>query len=71
MVRLKQMHKKRNPPGKDVLNSLRWLTRMAQAAKDAKGTFQTWVVPKGKETITWWEKELKNKCKGKAQDALV
>ena len=44
---------------------------MAQAVKDAKGTFQTQVVLKGKATITRWEKELKNKCKGKVQDALV
>jgi uncharacterized protein YcbK (DUF882 family) len=44
---------------------------MAQAMKDAKGTFQTRVEPKGKATITRWEKELKNKCKGKARDALV
>jgi hypothetical protein len=71
MARLKKMHRKRNPPGKEVPNSLRRLTRMAQAAKDAEGTFQTRVAPKGKETITRWEKELKNKCKGKARDALV
>jgi hypothetical protein len=39
--------------------------------KYAKGTFQTQVEPKGKETITKWEKELNNKCKGKVRDALV
>jgi hypothetical protein len=71
MAHLNQMHRKRNPPGKEVLNSPRWKTRMAQVAKDVKGTFQSLVSPKGKATITQREKELKNKCKGKARDALV
>jgi hypothetical protein len=29
------------------------------------------VTPKGKATITWWEKEIKEKRKGKAWDALT
>jgi hypothetical protein len=71
MARLKQTHRKRNPPRKEVLNNSRRLTRMEQAAKDAEGTFQTLVALKGKATITWWEKELKDKRKGKAWDAVV
>ena len=71
MVCLKQMHRKRNPHGKEVSNSLRRKTRMAQDSKDAKVTFQSRVVPKGNAIVTWWEKELKNKCKGKVWDALV
>jgi hypothetical protein len=39
--------------------------------KYAEGTFQTLVAPKGKATITQWEKEIKEKCKGKAWDALA
>jgi hypothetical protein len=61
MAHLKQTHRKRNPPGKEVPNSPQRITRMAQVAKEVEGTFQTRVVPKGKATITQWEKELKNK----------
>jgi hypothetical protein len=57
--------------GKEVSNNSRRLTRMEQATKDAEGTFQTLVAPKGKVNITRWEKELKDKRKGKAWDALV
>jgi hypothetical protein len=71
MVCLKKTHRKRNPLGKEVLNIQQWLTRMEQAVKHAEGTFETQVAPKGKESITRWEKELNNKCKGKARDALV
>jgi len=34
---------------------------MEHATKYAKGTFQSRVALKRKETITQWEKELKNK----------
>jgi hypothetical protein len=44
---------------------------MKQATKEVEGTFQTPVTPKGKETITYWEKEIKEKSKGKAWDALA
>jgi hypothetical protein len=44
---------------------------MEQATKVAEGTFQNLVALKGKATITRWEKELKDKRKGKAWDALV
>jgi hypothetical protein len=71
MVRMKRTHRKRNPLGKEVPNSPRRVSRMEQATKDAEGTFQTLVAPKGKETITRWEKEIKEKCKGKAWDALA
>jgi hypothetical protein len=61
----------KEPPGKGFPNNSRWLTRMEKATKYAEGTFQTLVVSKGKATITWWENELKDKCKGKAWDAVV
>jgi hypothetical protein len=32
---------------------------MEQEKKDAEGTFQTLVAPKGKATINQWEKEIK------------
>jgi hypothetical protein len=52
MARLKQMQRKRNPLGKEVLNSSRWLTRMEWVMKDVEDTFHTLVTPKGKATIT-------------------
>jgi hypothetical protein len=59
MARLKKMHRKMNPPGKEVLKSSWRLTRMEQAKKYAEGTFQTMVALKGKATITRCEKDLK------------
>jgi hypothetical protein len=44
---------------------------MEQATKDTEDTFYTLVAPKGKATITRWEKEIKEKRKGKAWDALT
>jgi len=44
---------------------------MEEAAKFVEGTFQMMVAPKGKMTITWWKKELNDKHKGKAWDALA
>ena len=43
---------------------------METAARDAKGTFQTLVEPKGQATITIWEKEITGKCKGKSWEEL-
>jgi hypothetical protein len=43
---------------------------MEEVVKDVEVTFQTLVAPKGKVAITHWEKEIKEKCKGKAWDAL-
>jgi hypothetical protein len=65
------MHRKRNPLGKEVPISPRWVKRMEQVTKDMEGTFQTLVAPKGKETITWWEKEIKEKRKEKSWDTLA
>jgi hypothetical protein len=65
------MHRKRNTLGKEVMNSPRWVSRMEQEANDAEGTFQTMVVLKGKATITCWEKEIKEKRKVKAWDAMA
>jgi len=44
---------------------------MEQVARDAKGTFHTLVEPKGKVTITRWEKESNAKCKGKDWEELI
>jgi hypothetical protein len=44
---------------------------MEQAEKDVEGTFQTLLSPKGKATITRWEKEIKETRKGKSWDALT
>jgi hypothetical protein len=70
MVRMKRMHRKKNHLGKEVLNSPRWVSRMVQAEKYVEGTFQTLVSPKGKVAFTRWEKEIKEKHKSKAWDAL-
>jgi len=48
MARLKHMHKKRNPLGKEFLEISRRLTRMEQVEKYAKGTFHILVASKGK-----------------------
>jgi hypothetical protein len=56
MVRMKHMHRKRNPLGKEVPNSPRRVSRMEQMTKNVEGTFQTLVTPKGKTTITHWKK---------------
>jgi hypothetical protein len=71
MVRMKGTHRNRNPLGKEVQISPQWVSRMEEAAKDAEGTFQTLVASKGKTVITHWEKEIKEKHKGKAWDALA
>jgi hypothetical protein len=71
MVRMKRTHSKRSPQGKEPLTSPRRITRMEQAARDAKGTFHTLVEPKGKATITRWEKEINAKRKGKAWEELI
>jgi hypothetical protein len=52
-------------------DSSRRLTRMEQATKEAEGTFHSLVAPKGKKAITRWEKELKDKRKGKEWDDLL
>jgi hypothetical protein len=44
---------------------------MEQVERDTEGTFHTLVSPKGKETITQLEKEIKGKHKGKTWDALT
>jgi hypothetical protein len=39
MVRMKRTYRKRNPLGKEILNSPRRVSRMEQETKDAEGTF--------------------------------
>jgi hypothetical protein len=70
MVRMKCTHRKRNHLGKEVSNSPQRVSRMERETKDAEGTFQTLVALKGKAAITRWEKEIKEKHKGKAWDGL-
>jgi len=65
MVRMKKTHSKRIPQGKEPLTSPWRITRIEQAARDAKGTFHTLVEPKGKATITGWEKEINVNAMGK------
>jgi hypothetical protein len=60
---------KKHPEGDNPI-SHRKISRMEQAARDAKGTFQTLVDPKGKATITRWEREITAKRKGKAWKEL-
>jgi hypothetical protein len=70
MVRMKKTHIKRNTQMEENPISHRRISRMEQAARDAKGTFQALVEPKGKATITRWEKEITAKRKGKAWEEL-
>jgi hypothetical protein len=65
MVRMKQMHSKRNPLRKGTQKNPRQVSRMEQAAKDVEGTFHTLIAPKGKATINRLEKEIKINRKGK------
>jgi hypothetical protein len=71
MVCMKRTHIKRSPQGNEPLTSPWRITRMEQAARDAKNTFHMLVEPKGKTTITRWEKEINAKCKGKAWEELI
>jgi len=50
--------------------SNRNISRMEQAARDTKGTFQEVVEPKGQARITRWEKEITTKNKGKSWEEL-
>jgi hypothetical protein len=71
MVRMKRTHRKRNALVKEVPNIPRRMSRMEQVGKYVEGTFQTLFALKGKASITHWEKEIKEKHKGKAWDALA
>jgi hypothetical protein len=44
---------------------------MEHATKEAESTFHSLAVPKGNKIITQWEKELKDKRKGKEWDDLL
>jgi hypothetical protein len=71
MVRMKKTHSKRGPQGKEPPTSARRITRMEQAAREAKGTFLTQVDPKGKAIINRWEREINTTRKGKAWTELI
>jgi hypothetical protein len=66
MVLMKKTHVKRNTQMEENLTSHRKISRMEQAARDAKGTLQALVKPKGQATITRWEREITTKCKDKS-----
>jgi hypothetical protein len=51
--------------GKEILKSLRRLTRIEQAMREADNTFNTLVSLKGKETINRWEEEIKEEWSDK------
>ena len=57
--------------GKELPEISQRLTRIEQAAREAKKTFPTLVVPKGKEAVNQWEEELKDERKGKEWDDTV
>jgi len=66
MVRMKKIHSKRGPQGKESTTSARRITRMEQAAREAKGTFLTQVDPKGKAIINRWEREINTTGRSKS-----
>jgi hypothetical protein len=71
MVRMKKTPSKRGPQGKEPLTSPWRITRMEQAAREAKSTFLTQVDPKGKAIVTKWEKEINTTHKRKAWKDLI
>jgi hypothetical protein len=62
MVRMKNTQSKRAPQGEELPTSSQKITRMEQAAKEAKGTFLEQVDSKGKVVIDRWEREVNTKC---------
>jgi hypothetical protein len=66
MVRRKNTQSKRGPQGEELPISARKITRMEQAAREAKGTFLEQVDTKGKAVIDIWEREVNTKHQGKA-----
>jgi hypothetical protein len=71
MVRRKNTQSKRGPQGEELPTSARKITRMEQAAREAKGTFLEQVDTKGKEVIDRWEREVNTKRQGKAWAELI
>jgi hypothetical protein len=55
MIIMKNTQRKRGPQGEELPTSARKITRMEQAAREAKGTFLVQVDPKGKAIIDKWE----------------
>jgi hypothetical protein len=71
MVRTKNTQSKRGPQGEELPTSARKITRMEQAAREAKGTFLKQVDTKGKAVIDRWEREVNTKRQGKAWVELI
>jgi hypothetical protein len=61
MLRRKNTQSKRGPLGEEPPTSAWKITRMEQAAREAKGTFLEQVDTKGKEVINRWEQEVNTK----------
>jgi hypothetical protein len=68
---MKNTQSKRGPQGEALPTSARKITRVEQAAREAKGTFLTQVDPKGKAVIDRWEREVNNKRQGKDWEELI
>jgi hypothetical protein len=71
MVRMKKTSSKRGPQGKEPPQSARRMTRIEQAARDARNTFLTKTDNKGKTIIKRWEGEINNARRGKAWSTLT
>jgi hypothetical protein len=71
MVRMKKTSSKRGPQGTEPPPSAQRMTRIEQAAREAKSTFLTQVDTKGKTIIKRWEREINNARRGKAWTKLT
>jgi hypothetical protein len=71
MVRMKKTSSKRGPQGKEPPLSARRMTRIEQAAREAKSTFLMKVDTKGKTTIKRWEREINNARRGKSWSQIT
>jgi hypothetical protein len=68
---MKKTNSKRGPQGNEPPPSIQRMTRMEQAAREAKSTFLTQVDTKGKTIIKRWEREINTTRKGKAWTKLT
>jgi len=71
MVRMKKTSSKRGPQGKEPPLSAQRMTRIQQAAREAKITFLVKVDTKGKMTIKIWESEINNAGRGKSWSQIT
>jgi hypothetical protein len=71
MVRMKKTSSKRGPQEKEPPQSAWRMTRIEQAAREAKSTFLTKTDTKGKKIIKIWEGEINNARRGKSWSTLT